>query len=322
MKFDFKKLIPHGIAILVFIGFAAMYFSPVWEGNQLIQSDVKQYQGAAKEITDYRMVNGEEALWTNGMFSGMPAYQISVKHSGNFIAKIGEWMRLGLPVPVGILFVTMIGFYILGLCLRVKPWVAIVGALAFGFASFNILYLGAGHLTKVNAVSFMAPTLGGFLLATRGKWLWGSIVFSFFLALNLSANHFQIRYYLMIMLVIVALGEGVRLIIEKKAVYLVKTSAALILGGMLAILPSASNLLTTYEYAKYSTRGDSEITVTPDSKPKAKKAKTGLDKSYILEYNFGPGEALSLFIPNAKGDSGGYIENNEIAMESINDPTY
>ena len=322
MKFDFKKLIPHGIAILVFLGFSAIYFSPVWEGNQLIQSDVKQYQGAAKEITDYRMVNGEEALWTNGMFSGMPAYQISVKHSGNYIAKIGEFMRLGLPVPVGILFVTMFGFYILGLCLKVKPWVAIVGALAFGFASFNILYLGAGHLTKVNAVSFMAPTLGGFLLATRGKWLWGSIVFSFFLALNLSANHFQISYYLMIMLVIVALGEGVRLIIEKKAVYLVKTSAALILGGMLAILPSASNLLTTYEYAKYSTRGDSEITVTPDSKPKAKKAKTGLDKSYILEYNFGPGEALSLFIPNAKGGSGGYIENNEIAMESINDPTY
>ena len=322
MKFDFKKLIPHGIAILVFIGFAAMYFSPVWEGNQLIQSDVKQYQGAAKEITDYRMVNGEEALWTNGMFSGMPAYQISVKHSGNFIAKIGEWMRLGLPVPVGILFVTMIGFYILGLCLRVKPWVAIVGALAFGFASFNILYLGAGHLTKVNAVSFMAPTLGGLLLATRGKWLWGSIVFSFFLALNLSANHFQISYYLIIMLAIVALGEGIRLIIEKQPGYLAKATTGLMLGGILAVLPSASNLLTTYEYAKYSTRGNSEISVVPKGTEKGAKAKSGLDRSYILEYNFGPGEALSLFIPNAKGGSGGYIGNNEEAMSAINDPTF
>jgi len=322
MKFDVKKLIPHSIAILVFIGFAAFYFSPVWEGNQLMQSDVKQYQGAAKEITDYRMVNGDEALWTNGMFSGMPAYQISVKHSGNYIAKIGEWLRLGLPVPVGILFVTMLGFYFLGMCLRIKPWVAIVGALAFGFASFNILYLGAGHLTKVNAVSFMAPTLGGLLLATRGKWLWGSVVFSFFLALNLSANHFQISYYLMIMLTIVAVAEGIRLLLEKQTMPLLKATAGLAIGGFLAVLPSASNLMTTYEYAKYSTRGESDISVVPKGKEKEAKAKSGLDRNYILEYNFGPGEALSLFIPNAKGGAGGYIANNEDAMGAINDPTY
>jgi hypothetical protein len=299
-----------------------VYFSPVWEGNQLIQSDVKQYQGAAKEITDYRTLNGEEALWTNGMFSGMPAYQISVKHGSNYMAKIGEFMRLGLPVPVGILFVTMLGFYILGMCMRIKPWIAIVGALAFGFASFNILYLGAGHLTKVNAVSFMAPTLGGLLMATRGRWLWGSIVFAFFLALNLSANHFQISYYLLIMLGVVALGEGIRLLIEKKAVELAKVTGALLVAAMVAILPSSSNLLTTYEYAKYSTRGDSDISVTPKGTPKDSKARSGLDKSYILEYNFGPGEALSLFIPNAKGGSGGYIANNEEAMASLNDPTY
>ncbi|MFM7663266.1 MAG: hypothetical protein ACKO68_01925, partial [Bacteroidota bacterium] len=322
MKFNVKAIIPHLIAIAVFLAFAGVYFSPVWEGNQLIQSDVKQYQGAAKEITDYRTMNGEEALWTNGMFSGMPAYQISVKHSSNYMAKIGEFMRLGLPVPVGILFVTMIGFYILGMCLRIKPWIAIVGALAFGFASFNILYLGAGHLTKVNAVSFMAPTLGGLLMATRGRWLWGSIVFAFFLALNLSANHFQISYYLLIMLGVVALGEGIRLLVEKKAVELAKVAGALMIGGIVAVLPSASNLMTTYEYAKYSTRGDSEISVAPKGTPKESKARTGLDRSYILEYNFGPGEALSLFIPNAKGGSGGYIANNEEAMASLNDPTY
>ena len=103
MKFNVKAMIPHVIAIAVFLAFAGVYFSPVWEGNQLIQSDVKQYQGAAKEITDYRMMNDEEALWTNGMFSGMPAYQISVKHGSNYIAKIGEFMRLGLPVPVGLI---------------------------------------------------------------------------------------------------------------------------------------------------------------------------------------------------------------------------
>jgi len=322
MKFKLKELIPHLVAVAIFLIFAAVYFSPVWEGNQLIQSDVKQYQGAAKEITDFRLLNNDEALWTNGMFSGMPAYQISVKHGANFMAKIGEALRLGLPVPVGILFVTMFGFYILGMCLRIQPWIAIVGALAFGFASFNILYLGAGHLTKVNAVSFMAPTLGGLLLATRGKWLWGSTVFAFFLALNLSANHFQISYYLLIMLGVVALGEGIRLLAEKKGKELAKVAGALMIAGIVAVLPSASNLLTTYEYAQYSTRGDSDISVTPKGTPKESKARSGLDKSYILEYNFGPGEALSLFIPNAKGGSGGYIANNEEAMAALNDPNY
>jgi hypothetical protein len=145
---------------LVFVVFSAGYFHPViFDGKQLKQSDVKQYQGAAKEITDYRTVNGEEALWTNGMFSGMPAYQISVVHHGNLMNKVATILRLGLTAPVGVMFVTMLGFYILGMCLRINPWIAPVGAIAFGFASFNILYLGAGHITKVNAVSFMAPNL-------------------------------------------------------------------------------------------------------------------------------------------------------------------
>ena len=193
MKIELKSLVPHAIALLVFLVFSAGYFHPVmFEGKQLKQSDVKQYQGAAKEITDYRMMNGDEALWTNGMFSGMPAYQISMMHEGNWMNKAATIMRLGLNAPVGVMFLTMLGFYILGMCLRINPWVTMVGAIAFGFASFNILYLGAGHITKVNAVSFMAPTLGGLLLATRGKWLWGSVVFAFFVSLNISANHLQI----------------------------------------------------------------------------------------------------------------------------------
>ena len=138
MKINVKSLIPHLVAMLVFLVFAALYFSPVWNGKQLKQSDVKQYQGAAKEITDYRMVNGEEALWTNGMFSGMPAYQISVVHHGNLMNQVATVLRLGLTAPVGVMFVTMLGFYILGMCLRINPWIAAVGAIAFGFASFNI----------------------------------------------------------------------------------------------------------------------------------------------------------------------------------------
>ena len=115
MKINVKTIIPHVVAIGVFLLFAALYFRPVWNGMQLRQSDVKQYQGAAKEITDYRMMNHEEALWTNGMFSGMPAYQISVVHQGNWMNHVASILRLGLPVPVGVLFVSMLGFYILGM---------------------------------------------------------------------------------------------------------------------------------------------------------------------------------------------------------------
>ncbi|NBY39886.1 MAG: hypothetical protein EBQ66_03035 [Flavobacteriia bacterium] len=194
-----------------------------------------------------------------------------------------------------------------------------MGSIAFGFASFNILYLGAGHLTKVNAVAYMAPTLGGLLLATRGKWLWGSIVFAFFLSLNISANHLQITYYLFILLGVVALAEGIRLLVEKQYMGLLKITGALLLATGLAVLPSASNLMTTYAYSKYSTRGDSDISVVPKGTKKETKAKSGLDKSYILEYNFGPKEALSLFIPNAKGGNAEPIGNDESAMEAVRD---
>lgn len=315
------KVLPHVVAVTLFVGLSWLYFSPLFSDYNLKQSDIKQYQGAAKEISDYRMMNGKEALWTNNMFGGMPAYQISVNHTSNLMAQVTEFLRLGLPAPAGILFVSMLGLYILGLCLRVSPWVAILGGIAFGFATFNILYIGAGHLTKVNAVSYMAPTLGGLLLATRGKWLFGSLVFAFFLCLNISSNHLQMTYYLMIMIGVVAFAEGIRLLLEKQGKTLLKVVPALVVAGLLAFLPTMSNLLTTYEYANYTTRGKSDLSITPDGKPREKAGISGLTKEYILEYNLGEGEWLSLFIPNAKGGKAGSIAEDEDVMENV-DPRF
>ncbi|MCF8330788.1 MAG: hypothetical protein K9I37_10655 [Crocinitomicaceae bacterium] len=321
IKTILPKLLPHAIAVILFIGLSWLYFSPLFSDYNLKQSDIKQYQGAAKEISDYRMMNDKEALWTNGMFSGMPAYQISVNHTSNLMAQMTEILRLGLPAPAGILFVSMLGFYILGLCLRVSPWVAIMGGIAFGFATFNVLYIGAGHLTKVNAVSYMAPTLGGLLLATRGKWLFGSIVFALFLSLNVSSNHLQMTYYLMILIGVVAVSEGIRLLFEKEVKTLIRVVPALVLAGFLAFLPTMSNLLTTYEYANYTTRGKSDLTITPEGKPREKAGISGLTKEYILQYNFGKGEFLSLFIPDAKGGKAGSIAEDEDVMENV-DPRF
>ncbi|NBN98578.1 MAG: hypothetical protein EBV19_04965, partial [Flavobacteriia bacterium] len=322
IKINWKALLPHAIAIGVFILMSSIYFSPVWNGRQVKQADVSKYQGAAKEITDYRLLNNDEALWTNSMFGGMPAYQISTEHQGNWIAKVGSMLRLGLPAPVGILFVSFLGFYILALCMRISPYIALVGALASGFASFNLLYIGAGHITKVIAVSYMAPTLGGMLLAFRGKWLLGGAVFALFLALNISANHLQITYYLFIMLGVVALAEAIRLIVAKQFKELLKVVGVLGVSTILSVLPSASNLMTTYEYAKYSTRGDSEISIASEGTKAQGKAKSGLEKDYILEYNYGPGEFLSLMIPNAKGGSAYLLGMDESAMSSIEDSEF
>lgn len=312
-----KKLLPHIIAVVLFLGLSSVYFSPLFNGYSLKQGDVKQFQGMAKEIIDYRIANEADPLWTNSMFGGMPAYQVSVSHDQNLLSYVDRFLKLGLPTPVGVLFISMLGFYILSLCLRINPWLSMVGALACGLSSFNLLYIGAGHMTKVNAVAYMAPTLGGLILAFRNKKLLGAAIFSLFFGLNLTANHLQITYYLVILLGFVGLAEIIRLMVERKAIELSKVVGLLVVGGVLAVMPSASNLMTTYEYSKYTTRGATELTIEPDGKKKDVSTQKGLNKDYILEYNYSPGEFLSVAIPNAKGGKDDYIGNNESAMASM-----
>jgi len=313
---NFKKIIPHLVAIGVFVLLACVYFSPIFNDYSLKQSDIQQFRGMEKEIVDANLVNDEDALWTNSMFGGMPAYQISVKHPNNFMVNVDKFIKLGLPRPVGLLFMAMLGFYIFALCLRVNPWLGILGAIAFGFSTINILYIGAGHVTKVNAIAYMAPALGGLILAFRGKWLIGSAVFALFFALNLSANHLQMTYYLAFLLAAVAIGEGIRLLIKKEFVSLGKVVAALGIGAILAIMPSWGNLSSTLEYSKYTTRGATDLTLKPKG-DKTKKAQDGLETNYILEYNYGKGELLSIIAPNAKGERGEYIGNDEEVMMNV-----
>ena len=317
---NFKKIVPHLIAIGVFVLLASVYFSPIFNDYSLKQSDIQQFRGMEKEIVDANLMNEEEALWTNSMFGGMPAYQINVQHPNNFVKNVDLFMKLGLPGPVGLLFMAMLGFYIFALCLRVNPWLGILGAIAFGFSTINILYIGAGHVTKVNAIAYMAPALGGLILAFRGKWLIGAAVFALFFALNLSANHLQMTYYLAYLLGAVAIGESIRLLIKKEFITLGKVVAALAIGAILAILPSYGNLTSTLEYSKYTTRGATDLTIKPKGE-KQKKVKEGLETNYILEYNYGEGELLSIIAPNAKGEKGDALGNDEDVMMNV-DPQY
>jgi hypothetical protein len=317
MKSILLKALPHVIAIVLFAVISSVYFSPINDGYSLKQHDIEQWRGMSKEIADYRLVNGEEPLWTNSMFGGMPSYQISTVHESNLLRYVDQVYKLGMQGPIGVMFIAMLGFYIFALCVRVNPWVGIIGGIGFGLATINILYLGAGHVSKVNAIAYMAPALGGLLLATRGKWILGSAIFALFFALNISANHLQMTYYLAFLLGAVALTEGIRLIVEKQFKYLVKVTAALAIAAVIGILPAMSNLLTTYEYSKFTTRGTSELTIEADGSEKKATDIQGLDTDYILEYNFGKGEVWSLYLPNAKGGQTGAIGEDKELLQSI-----
>jgi hypothetical protein len=296
---------PHAVAILSLVILASVYFSPLWQGYDLDQNDIVQWRGMSQELSNYRELHNEEALWSNSMFGGMPAYQVSTEHNANLLRPILLTLRLGLPGAIGTLFLCFLGYYILGLCLRLGPWYSLVGAVAFGFATINILYLGAGHTGKVTSIAFLAPALGGFILAFRGRAYLGGAIFMLFLGLNIAANHLQMTYYLAFLLVAVALGESIRLAVAKQFKALGMSLAVLAVASVVAVLPSASNLMTTFEYSKYTTRGSSDLTLKP--KESSNIEQEGLSGSYILDYNFASGEQWSLLIPNAKGGASAAI---------------
>jgi hypothetical protein len=284
----FQMAWPHAVAVAVLIAISAFYFSPIMKGYDLEQGDIVQWKGMSQELMNYRMLHDEEGLWTNSMFGGMPGYQISTEHNANILRPILLFLRLGLPGAIGTLFLCFIGYYILGLCLRLGPWYSLIGATAFGLATINILFLGAGHTGKVTAIAFMAPTLGGVILALRGQRMLGSAVFMLFLGLNIAANHLQMTYYLAFLLAAVVLGEGIRLALEKKVKDFLITSGFLTIATVASVLPSASNLMATQEYGEYTTRGSSELTIKPEEGGNTEQV--GLSGSYILDYNYASGE--------------------------------
>jgi hypothetical protein len=313
-----KKALPHTAAVVLFILLSSAFFGPVWDGYDLRQGDISHWRGMSQEIANYRLMYGEEPLWTNSMFGGMPAYQISVIHSDNVLLFIDKALKLGLPGPVGAIFMCMLGFYILTLCLRVNPWLGMAGAVAFGFSTINILYLGAGHTAKVNAISYMAPALGGVILALRGRWLMGSALFALFFGLNVAANHLQMTYYLSLLLAAVVVGESVRLLMAREVKQWLLAGSGLAVALVIAVLPSMGNLLTTYEYSQYTTRGKTDLTIAPPGEGNdAKQQPAGLEADYILQYNFGSGEVLSLLIPDIKGGASGPIGNDAEALKDV-----
>ncbi len=314
----FKKALPHIIAILSFVLVSVAFYSPAVSGKKLKMGDINQWKGMSKELVDYEAKNGEDAVWTNSMFSGMPAYQIYIANNGNIVKTLDKVYKLGLPRPIDILFKAMLGFYILLMCMRVKPVVGAIGAISFGLSSFFILYLGAGHASKMNAITYIAPMLGGILYAFRRHALKGAAIAAFFLCLHLAANHFQMTYYALFLVVLVGIGEVIRKIIAKETMELPKAIGFLVLAGILGVIPNYTTLTTTAEYGEYSTRGNSELSIKPKAEGLISTTEEGLGKDYILEYSMSHGEWMSAYIPNAKGGKTDLLVNVPEAKKELN----
>ncbi len=314
-KIDFKKLTPHIVAVLLMVVISFAYLHPLLEGKKLQQSDIMHWKGMSKEIVDYRAKTGDEALWTNSMFGGMPAYQISVKQNSNFIGFFDKLFTLGLPHPAGFLFLYFIGFYILLVSLRVNPWVAIAGALAYAFSSYFLIIIEAGHNSKAHAIGYMAPVLAGIMLSYRGKYFLGALLTALFLSLEIKANHLQITYYLMLVVLLFVICVLIKAIREKQLNGFLKATAFLGVAAIFAVATNITNLWTTYEYSKETIRGKTELTSDQANRT------SGLDKDYATQWSYGIGETYTLMIPNAKGGATGAIGSNQKAMSAV-DPQF
>lgn len=310
-KIDFKKLLPHVVIIASMIIITFIYLQPLLEGKRLQQYDITHWKGMSKEIVDYRAKTGEEPLWTNSMFGGMPAYQISVKHNSNYIGVLDNVFTLGLPHPAGMIFLYFIGFYILLISLRVNPWLAFSGALAFAFSSYFMQILEVGHNSKAHAIGYMAPVLAGIILTYRGKVYLGSLLTAIFLSLQVMANHLQITYYLMLIVLLLVICVFVDSLKKKTLNQFIKASAFLVVAAILAVATNITNLWTTYEYGKETIRGKTELTSEKENRT------SGLDKDYATQWSYGIGESFSLMIPNVKGGGTDALGNNEKALEGL-----
>lgn len=293
-----QKLYPHLVALLGFIVIALVYFYPVLQGKKISQSDIVQYTAMAKEQNDFRAHENAEPYWTNSSFGGMPTYQLGAKYPNDLIGHFDDVLRF-LPRPADYLFLYFIGFYILLLVLKIDPLKAFFGALAFGLSTYLIVILGVGHNAKAHAIAYMPMVVAGTLMVFRKRYVTGGLLTMVAVALELNANHFQMTYYLLFLLLFIAIYYAFKFIKAKELKELPKVAGTFAVAVILAVGMNATSLMATKEFTNYSIRGKSELTFNPDGKKKTET--TALSRDYITEYSYGLGESFNLIAPRLFG---------------------
>jgi len=303
-----KNLIYIAISLAVFIVLAFLYSTPVFTGKQLFQHDIVQYRGGAKELLDYRADTGKETYWSDSMFGGMPTYQMGSQFKGDFIKKIDSYLNI-LPRPVNYLFLLFAGFFLLGMVV-VRNWkYALLGATFFGLSTYFYIIIAAGHNGKVNTIEYFAPLLAGILLVyIRKQYIWGFIVTTLFMGLQIAANHPQMTYYLFLALGFLFISELIRAIRKKTPMkHFLISSGIIAAAGIIGVGMNSQRIMANSEYIKETVRGKQIL--TNDSHTSGK---SGMDKESILMWSYGQLETLNLFIPRLMGGGSQEPEGKEM----------
>ncbi len=315
----FKKCLPDLLAVLLFAVLAFAYFFPAdTEGRILYRHDSSAGRGLGQEQVDYRKRTGEMTRWTNSAFCGMPTYQIAPSYDSSDVIKAAEKAyHLWLPENVWYVFAYMLGFYILLRAFDFRQSLAALGSIIWAFSSYFFIIIAAGHIWKVMALAYLPPMIAGIVLAYRGRYLWGLLVTSLFCALEINANHVQMTYYYLFIIVFMVIAYAVEAVRSKEYKHFAKATAVCAMGALIGLSINISNLYHTWEYSKESMRGKSELTKA-DS---ANQTDSGLERDYITQWSYGVGETWTLLVPNTKGGASVPMARNKTAMKHA-DPNY
>ncbi|MEJ7822539.1 MAG: YfhO family protein [Chitinophagaceae bacterium] len=316
MKIDFKKLLPHLIAVALFAIVSILFCKPAFEDKVLQQHDIVSVEGMVKNAQDYKEKFGTFPLWNTNLFSGMPNYQVRIE-GPNFLPDFSKILALGLPKPANFFFIACICFYLLCMAFRCNPFVAMFGSLAFAYSTYDPVIISAGHDTKMMAIAYAPALLAGLVWLYEKKYWIGLAVTALFATMEVTSNHPQINYYFFIAAVFMTISYIIIWVKNKEWKHMAIALSLALVGGVIGIFNSGVTFLTTYDYAKYTMRGGKTIETT--DKGIVQKKTTGLDNDYAFQYSFGKGETVSLMMPNAYGGSSSqtFDENSNLVKQLV-----
>ncbi len=311
-----KQILPDILVVVCFAVISFAYFFPAdIEGRILYRHDASAGVGAGREASEYHQRTGERTRWTNATFSGMPTYQTAPSYkSTDGLSKVMDAYHLWMPENVWYVFVYLLGFYILLRAFDFRQWMAALGAVIWAFSSYFFIIIAAGHIWKVMALAYLPPMIAGIVLSYKGKYLWGLVVTAIFAAFEVKANHVQMTYYYLFIILFMVIAYLVDAIRQHRMKHFLKATAACAIGGLLGICLNISNLYHTWQYSQESMRGKSELV----KKNSSNQTNSGLDRDYITQWSYGIGETWTLLVPNTKGGASIPLSENKTAMDKAN----
>ena len=314
-----KKYLPDVLVVIIFAVISFAYFFPAdLDGRILYRHDSSAGRGAGQETAEYHERTGKVSRWSNATFSGMPTYQTAPSYqSVSVLNQAVKAYHLWLPENVWYVFAYLLGFYILLRAFDFRQSLAALGSIVWAFSSYFFIIIAAGHIWKVMALAYLPPMIAGIVLAYRGKYLWGFIVTAIFAAFEVDANHVQMTYYYLFIILFMIIAYLVDAIRKKRMAQFVKATAVCAAGALIGILMNISNLYHTWQYAQESMRGKSELV----KKDATNQTSSGLDRDYITQWSYGVDETWTLLVPNAKGGASVPLAANTDAMKKA-DPNF